>query len=452
MKNLAFRVPLYFGLQIAIIILGPLAFSEVWRTFFGYPERQFGPYMGGQFSALFLAYCFSVPCLLYLGYHFARSLRDPTGRLARASLGAAGPRVTSVAEALCRRLSIRTTPRLFAILEPLCFSLGTENRSSIFLWNGIEEMSSGKVESILAHESWHVKSDLETATCLTSDNVLASIIFVVMLFAFFQILFLANIASIATLGSSGILAYVSIAAGWAAVSTFFGAFCAVCFVAAARMSIVWKNPYREFFADCLGSVSTDKPRVMASAIWDMAKISVESTNSAKSFKSYLRLNLTGLRETATPEEKFRSWSTIFEGIKLRQTHPPVFRRLALLYLLQYVMDDSASIVIRKTVDPNLIGQAVFWLGNPLSPTYNAYYTFGNVFRQIGSKQKTRLWEYMKANQRELNLRKAAFDCSIRLEETVSFFFLLVAMKAIEVKTPTLDLYSIRAFSKFGSSN
>jgi Zn-dependent protease with chaperone function len=453
-STLVSKIHSYYALQIAILVIVPLLISIPFLQYVIVPPQNdlevfLARTYGQQVPKLLaLTYALITPLALYLSYLLVKSTRDPVTFFQKGLWSSPTPRVEEIVESLSIHLALRTTPRVFSISVPLCLSVGTEENAALFLWRDIEKWNDDEITSIVAHELWHVKSDIESASFLTTQNnktlvVVALGLALSLIVGFFSGLLLFGLAEymVVLAVASAILSHLL-----SLVLAYFG------FLRPKRMNWVLKAPFREFLADGLGAMSTGQPRIMARTIWRFAMDSISRglPKALGGFKSYLHMNLVDTSVTRTDEvEQLNGWASIFDGIRWSDSHPKLNSRLAFLFLLDAVLNDSTSLVVTRTTpvaDWNRFFYSSFVsFGHPL---YNAYHTFGNVVRDLPKENFIKLWEYLFRNQRNFNLKDAAAASSVSLEQAVAFLVVLLVARIVEIVRPKLSAEDVMKFSRF----
>lgn len=265
-----------------------------------------------------------------------------------------------------------------------------------------------ELESVFAHELWHIKTDLKEVTrsslnfgyyLVVPQDIFAALIAVYIRF-FSGIIFVIDILFF-------VLLYTIIYAScfYLERSAFLGSFF---------------TDLREIDADCVSAVVTKNPLNLISAMRNLVLLKIQDINNRA-------LALYFYNPLAKEKEEGNTWNDIVQPSRTSvwsYQHPPLSNRIKLLRLMNEALHNKLQIEL-KTDFKDLSWPRPLLL---LSP-------FGKRVGKMSRDEIYRIYKYMRDNTERFNLERCAEELKIPEIQVLTVFMLFLMRKVMVIKQP-----------------
>jgi Zn-dependent protease with chaperone function len=320
-------------------------------------------------------------------------------------------KISKIVQNLSSKLEVKQ-PKVFITssnkINVLSAALNRKEDFILISKRASEFLDDEELESVIAHELWHIKNDVREATqgCVAFHrhlSLLYSQVFSIIYIAIFsEVFILKGFADLVVDLAFFIIAYVVlyvVAVAWDRNATLGNLF----------------SEDREFFADICSSIITEKPRAMISAIrkFILAKF-LEAKLASLQFFSPL-----------DKEVKVKSWREVLTKPHHRivwglYAHPSLKSRIRILKLTDRLINGKVSLKV-STSPKRFSALRIYW------PNFFLLWSvWGRRLRRISEEKIKAVYDYMELNSNNFNLIGCAK--ALRMEgldvSTVFFSFLI----------------------------
>ncbi|SRR6266699_901280 len=347
--------------------------------------------------------------------------------------------IVSDCESLLEDFGLSTKPEVFLVNEKRPpFSYGVNRGRSIIIFpTGLLALGDAERKSIIAHELWHIKTDGEALYFDDKRNVTALILCLIVVGSIWAIIFehdylgwwtaklclstLYPCSSAISLYPPTLLLLVILALAYPLIFVLLSP--AILIVMGYPRFI--RRDYREYLADSVSGIITQKPLSMARAL--------SNSIALIGFPNRKEISEIGLfSATKKPKRIARNWRDSFNARFMWRSFADPSYRISHLYLLEKMM--VAQVALRWKKDP---------LGTFARLSLNLSFhmsrvLFGTVFSGVNKRLRWKTIQYMSKNSQSFNIVACSSTSGASNLDTYLVFFQLVIEGWIEVTEPPFE--------------
>lgn len=443
MEKEKIRVTLYYAISALVFALGSklvtfyilLFIPQEYHALIELSTSLFAIFLGGYFLFLILQILFD-PLGLFMKkvkrYEFEENL-------------------THIAANLSEKIGINNPPKVFVSEDYLqIMSYGFPTQSVILIWKGFLNTKKDILEGFIAHELWHIKSDIDSGSfILTEENKRMLFVVPLCLFtvSYFYLILIPSVLFWGPFSPTIFPLFLTILLTFTVVLVFTLCLllCLIVtfiYLSLLNLTTLTKLAYREFLADSYAALTLKDPRKIALAIREASLLlSANPHQAKKSKKKYSNAtHLNFISFTGSPvEPKNESWLNVLK-VKWRDSHPPITKRWALLYLINRLLNESVGLRVKRSIEKmtNIKKREIlFWC--PLSST------FGVRFMEIHPEKIMEIYQYMQSHPLTFNLIECSASTKTTVYDVFTVFIIFLSSKIVEITDPVPSLGEIVTF-------
>lgn len=331
-------------------------------------------------------------------------------------------KISKIVEKLSVKLKVKP-PKVFITtsnkINVLSACLNRKDDFILISKRASEVLDEDEIESVVAHELWHIKNDVREATrgCVAFHRhllLLYSCVFSVVYCGIFsEVLVLKGFVDLVVDMAFFSIAYVVlyvVAVAWDRNATLGNLF----------------SEDREFFADVCSSIITKKPKAMISAIrkFILAKFLEVKLASLQFFTPFNKeIKVKSWREVLTKPHHRLTWSLY--------SHPSLKSRIKLLKLVDRSINGKISIKINKSLS-RFSPLRIYWPNILL-----LWSVWGRMLRKPKQEEIKAVYDYGRVYQDNFNFSECAKTLNIEELYVAAIFFSFLIRDIIDIIDPVL---------------
>lgn len=342
-------------------------------------------------------------------------------------------------EMLCESFELVNKPSVIVSdVADSPFSLGIHRgKSMIIIPRYVLDFEEEEIESIIAHELWHIKTDVEAAYFWLFERVGSAVLLFSSSMALLTVIVEHEFLGWWRGSTIGIFPYTKeIDLFWLDVLLIFAVllFFAYSFSLLAKLlralsgfPVYLRPDYREYLADGSASLITKRPKTMARSLKKSRRCLAEK----KIIETFV--HKIGFINPRIPlKAKPRTWQEIFSSKFTKREHPSDKCRISFLHLMDSLLHSEVELIWKREphkLKTRLLVSFLFSI---------SFVNFGKIFYSIASEDRWKIINYMWENQNAFNLATCASETRVTKQGTLSVFWLLLSQGIIDVNAPKLN--------------